>query len=166
MAARFELGRRLLHLLDRRRPVPAFPFDDAAQAAGRFRQLLDDFGRLVPKLIQQGSAGPDDREEHEGGRDRPDDPRALDGRDQRLQRVADEDAEHDRDDHRLRIPQQHDARDHRQRGEGEAADVHRPRQGGRVGPIGGGCRLVPRRLRRSCLSQQALTGAPRAAAPG
>ena len=58
-------------------PFPAFPFDDAAQAAGRFRQLLDDFGRLVPKLIQQGSAGPDDREEHEGGRERPDDPRAL-----------------------------------------------------------------------------------------
>ncbi len=120
-----ELGRRLLHLLDRGGGGRPVVLHHPTQTRRRLRQLVDECRRLRTQAVEHPAAGGHQRHEHHrrGQRARQAPPHQP--RDHRLERVADQHGEHDRNDHRLRVLQDQHEGEPRQDGQRGAADVHR-----------------------------------------
>jgi hypothetical protein len=126
-----ELPRRLLHLLDRVRGRGSIGFEQLSHAPRAVRELLDDRVRLEPQTVQQRRAGRRKKQQHQGRADGSWNAVPLHPADRRIEGVAGEHAEHDRDHHALCVLQhEHNGEngEHRQR---RAPDVDCGTNGGR-----------------------------------
>src|SRR5262245_19110370 len=88
-------------------------------------QLLDDGGRLRAQSVHEQAAHGHRDQQDDGRADWPRDVQLRQPVDWWIERVADEDAEHDRNDHALRVLQQRDAGDNRNHRQREVANVNR-----------------------------------------
>ena len=117
-----QFRRRALDVLDGTRRV-AVALHDAPETLRGLRQLRDDGGGIIRQRIDPV---PQPGGDHHDDQPRGDDPRHVnprDHRDDRLQRIADEDAQDDRDERLLRPVQQVHRRGDGEHGERDAADA-------------------------------------------
>ena len=104
-AALFEFLRDLLHLGSRSRSIAASRPQRLPNGVRRFGQLLDEQHRLALQPVNADARHAQQRHEHQRNGHRPGDVKRSQAADERFERVADEHAQHERNEDDLSPPQ-------------------------------------------------------------
>jgi hypothetical protein len=121
----FDCRRSFLHLLDRARRRAWTAVECIAEAPRAFRELSHDGLRFETEFVDDRGADGHEADQQHARRKWSGDAQPFQACDQRIERVADQDAENDRNQHGLRVLQDEDqaqGRDNRQR---RAANIQR-----------------------------------------